>query len=125
MFAGSISDNVSLFDTEADGARVNESLKGAALSDEVTRMPMGTDSLVGNTGSALSGGQRQRLLLARALYRKPKFLLLDEATSALDTERERAVNQVVKNLGITTLLIAHRDSTVAMAGKRVELGMRD
>ena len=124
VFAGSISDNVSLFDTEADAARVSESLKGAALSDEVARMPMGADSLVGNTGSALSGGQRQRLLLARALYRKPKFLLLDEATSALDTEREQAVNQAVKNLGITTLLIAHRESTAAMAGKRVELGGR-
>ena len=124
VFAGSIADNVSLFDTEADAARVNESLKGAALWEEVARMPMGVDSLVGNTGSALSGGQRQRLLLARALYRQPKFLLLDEATSALDTEREQAVNQVVKNLGITTLLIAHRESTVAMAGKRVELTIR-
>ena len=102
--------------------RVTESLKAAALWEEVSRMPMAADSLVGNTGSALSGGQRQRLLLARALYRKPKFLLLDEATSALDTEREQAVNQVVKNLGITTLLIAHRDSTVAMAAKRVALG---
>ena len=78
--------------------------------------------LVDGDGNALPSGQRQRLLLARALYRKPKFLLLDEATSALDTEREHAVNQVVKKLGITTLLIAHRDSTVAMAGKRVALG---
>ena len=69
----------------------------------------------------LSGGQRQRLLLARALYRKPKFLLLDEATSALDNEREQAVNQSVRNLGITSLIIAHRDSTVATAGKRVGL----
>ncbi len=125
VFAGSISDNVSLFDTEADAARVNESLKGAALWDEVARMPMGVDSLVGNTGSALSGGQRQRLLLARALYRQPRFLLLDEATSALDTEREEAVNQVVKDLGVTTLLIAHRESTVATARKRVELAGRD
>lgn len=121
VFAGSISDNVSLFDPEADAARVLESLRHAALSEEVERMPMGVDSLVGNMGSTLSGGQRQRLLLARALYRKPKFLLLDEATSALDTEREQAVNQVVKNLGITTLLIAHRETTVAMAGKRVAL----
>lgn len=69
------------------------------------------------------GGQRQRLLLARALYRKPKFLLLDEATSALDTEREQAVNHVVKNLGITTLIIAHRESTQEMAGKRVGVGL--
>lgn len=121
VFAGSISDNVSLFDPEVDAGRVSESLRQAALAEEVERMPMGVDSLVGNMGSTLSGGQRQRLLLARALYRKPKFLLLDEATSALDTEREQAVNQVVKNLGITTLLIAHRDSTVAMAGKRVQL----
>lgn len=121
VFAGSISDNVSLFDPEVDAGRVSESLRQAALADEVERMPMGADSLVGNMGSTLSGGQRQRLLLARALYRKPKFLLLDEATSALDTEREQAVNQVVKNLGITTLLIAHRDSTVAMAGKQVAL----
>lgn len=121
VFAGSISDNVSLFDPEMNAERVTESLKAAALWEEVSRMPMAADSLVGNTGSALSGGQRQRLLLARALYRQPKFLLLDEATSALDTEREQAVNQVVKNLGITTLLIAHRDSTVAMAGKRVAL----
>jgi len=122
VFAGSITDNVSLFDPEADETRVADSLKAAALWDEVSRMPMSVDSLVGNTGSALSGGQRQRLLLARALYRKPKFLLLDEATSALDTEREQAVNQSVRNLGITTLIIAHRDSTVAMAGKRVGLG---
>jgi len=121
VFAGSITDNVSLFDPDADEARVAESLQAAALWDEVSRMPMGVDSLVGNTGSALSGGQRQRLLLARALYRKPKFLLLDEATSALDNEREQAVNQSVRNLGITSLIIAHRDSTVATAGKRVGL----
>ena len=81
----------------------------------------GVLSIVGNTGSALSGGQRQRLLLARALYRHPKFLLLDEATSALDNDRERSVNEAVRALGITTLIIAHRDSTVAMAGKRVGL----
>ena len=85
-------------------------------------MPVAADSLVGNIGSASCGGQPLRLLLARALYRLPKFLLLDEATSALNTEREQALNQVVTNLGITTLLIAHRESTVAMAGKRVALG---
>ena len=113
-------DTQKVLDGDLDGF-VEASLKSAALWDEVSRMPMGVDSLVGNTGSALSGGQRQRLLLARALYRKPKFLLLDEATSALDNEREQAVNQSVRNLGITSLIIAHRDSTVATAGKRVGL----
>ncbi len=122
VFAGSLAENVSLFDPQIDADRVTKALSDAALLNEVERMPMRTDTLVGNMGSTLSGGQRQRLLLARALYRKPKFLLLDEATSALDTAREIAVNQVVKNLGITTLIIAHRESTVAMAGKRVRLG---
>lgn len=121
VFAGTISDNVSLFDAEVDAARVNEALVTAALAEEVARMPMGVETLVSNAGSALSGGQRQRLLLARALYRRPRFLLLDEATSALDDEREQAVNQAVRDLGTTTLIIAHRASTVAMAGKRVVL----
>lgn len=122
VFAGSIADNVSLFDPEIDYERVREALAGADLLLDVEKMPMRLDTLVGNMGSVLSGGQRQRLLLARAIYRRPKFLLLDEATSALDNEREATVNQVVRNLGITTLIIAHRDSTVAMAGKRVGLG---
>jgi ATP-binding cassette, subfamily B, bacterial CvaB/MchF/RaxB len=122
VFGGSIGDNVSLFDPEIDNERVAEALKAAALLDDVERMPMRIDTLVGNMGSVLSGGQRQRLLLARALYRQPKFLMLDEATSALDNAREATVNQVVKNLRITTLIIAHRDSTVAMVGKRVGLG---
>ena len=121
VFAGTISDNVSLFDAEVDAARVNEALVTAALAEEVARMPMGVETLVSNAGSALSGGQRQRLLLARALYRRPRFLMLDEATSALDDEREQAVNQAVRDLGTTTLIIAHRASTVAMAGKRVGL----
>jgi ATP-binding cassette, subfamily B, bacterial CvaB/MchF/RaxB len=122
VFFGSVAENVSLFEPEMDQERVRDALKAAALLDDIERMPMRIDTLVVNAGSVLSGGQRQRLLLARALYRQPKFLMLDEATSALDNAREATVNQVVKNLGITTLIIAHRDSTVAMAGKRVGLG---
>jgi ATP-binding cassette, subfamily B, bacterial CvaB/MchF/RaxB len=122
VFAGSLAENVSLFDPQLDLERVNEALQQAALLEEVERMPMRTDTLVGNMGSTLSGGQRQRLLLARALYRQPKFLLLDEATSALDDKREQAVNQAVKRLGVTTLIIAHRQSTVEMAQKRVQMG---
>ncbi len=122
VFFGSIAENVSLFEPEMDQERIREALNAAALLDDIERMPMRIDTLVVNAGSVLSGGQRQRLLLARALYRQPKFLMLDEATSALDNAREATVNQVVKNLGITTLIIAHRDSTIAMAGKRVRLG---
>jgi ATP-binding cassette, subfamily B, bacterial CvaB/MchF/RaxB len=122
VFAGSINENVSLFDPQVDLERVQLALQQASLAEDVDRMPMKNDTLVGNMGSTLSGGQRQRLLLARALYRQPKFLLLDEATSALDDAREVAVNQAVKQLGVTTLIIAHRQSTVDMAGKRVALG---
>ncbi len=122
VFFGSVAENVSLFEPEMDQERIRDALKAAALLDDIERMPMRIDTLVVNAGSVLSGGQRQRLLLARALYRQPKFLMLDEATSALDNAREATVNQVVKELGITTLIIAHRDSTVAMASKRVGLG---
>jgi ATP-binding cassette, subfamily B, bacterial CvaB/MchF/RaxB len=122
VFFGSIAENVSLFEPEMDQERIRDALRAAALLDDIERMPMRIDTLVVNAGSVLSGGQRQRLLLARALYRQPKFLMLDEATSALDNAREATVNQVVSNLGITTLIIAHRDSTLAMATKRVGLG---
>jgi ATP-binding cassette, subfamily B, bacterial CvaB/MchF/RaxB len=121
VFFGSIAENVSLFEPEMDQERIRDALRAAALLDDIERMPMRIDTLVVNAGSVLSGGQRQRLLLARALYRQPKFLMLDEATSALDNAREATVNQVVNNLGITTLIIAHRDSTLAMATKRVGL----
>ncbi|MCC5827746.1 ATP-binding cassette domain-containing protein, partial [Alkalimonas sp.] len=76
---------------------------------------MGYNSLVGDMGSALSGGQKQRLLLARALYRKPKILLLDEATSHLDVALEHYVNQAIQQLSMTRVVIAHRPETILSA----------
>jgi ABC-type multidrug transport system fused ATPase/permease subunit len=77
-------------------------------------MPNGLDSLTGERGVRISGGQRQRLGIARALYRDPVLLVLDEATSALDNETERRINETVTALrrSITTLVVAHRLSTV-------------
>ena len=80
-------------------------------------MPMGYHTLVGDMGSSLSGGQKQRVLLARALYRRPRLLILDEATSHLDLARERAVNEAVRGLDITRLIIAHRPETIASADR--------
>jgi ATP-binding cassette subfamily B protein RaxB len=73
-------------------------------------------------GTSLSGGQKQRILLARALYRRPRVLFLDEATSHLDTTGERMVNAAIKSLGVTTLIVAHRPETIAMADRLIDLG---
>lgn len=122
VFAATIRDNVTFFESEADEGRIWEALRAASLAEDVEAMPMRLDSLVANAGSVLSGGQRQRLLLARAFYRRPKFVLLDEATSALDTERERTTAEAVLALGVTTVIIAHREQTIARADRVVRLG---
>jgi ATP-binding cassette subfamily B protein RaxB len=115
LFAGSIADNISFFDPGAAPMRIEEAARAAAIHDDISLMPMGYQSLVGDMGSSLSGGQKQRVILARALYRKPKLLVLDEATSNLDIERERQVNTVINRLKVTRLVIAHRPETVASA----------
>jgi ATP-binding cassette subfamily B protein RaxB len=84
-------------------------------------MPMGYHTLIGDMGAALSGGQRQRLSLARALYKQPRILFLDEATSALDVQRERQVNEAIRGLSLTRILIAHRPETIASAGRVIVL----
>jgi ATP-binding cassette subfamily B protein RaxB len=96
----------------------------AGMHDEIMRMPMTYNSLIGDMGTWLSGGQKQRILLARALYRRPRVLLMDEGTSHLDLETERRVNESVKSLGLTRLIIAHRPETIASAGRRVMLTPR-
>ncbi|MGH8124782.1 MAG: peptidase domain-containing ABC transporter [Rhodanobacteraceae bacterium] len=115
LFAGSIADNIACFDPESNPLRIEAAARLAAIHDDITRMPMGYQSLVGDMGSALSGGQKQRVLLARALHRKPSLLVLDEATSHLDIELERQINAAVNRMPITRIVIAHRPETIACA----------
>ncbi len=121
LFAGSISDNISFFDPQFDAAWVEECARVASVSDDIEAMPMGYHTLIGDMGTSISGGQKQRLLLARALYKRPQFLFLDEATSALDVDRERLVNQAVRQLNITRVIVAHRPETIASAGRVIVL----
>ncbi|WP_330832680.1 peptidase domain-containing ABC transporter [Piscinibacter sp.] len=121
LFAGSIIDNISFFDASPDMAWVEECAKVASVHDEIEAMPMGYHTLIGDMGTSISGGQKQRLLLARALYKRPQILLLDEATSALDVDRERLVNQAVKQLGMTRVIVAHRPETIASANRVIVL----
>lgn len=132
LFEGSIRDNVAYGLGDVSDARVRAALEGANATEFVDLLPEGWDTIVGERGARLSGGQRQRLAIARALVRDPRILLLDEATSALDPESESLVRQALDRLmeGRTTLVVAHRLSTIQGAdrivvmehGRIVEIG---
>ncbi len=121
LFSGSIAENISFFDLQPDMAWVEECARIASVQADIEAMPMAYHTLIGDMGSSLSGGQKQRILLARALYKRPRILLLDEATSALDVEGERLVNQAVRQLALTRIIVAHRPETIASAGRVVAL----
>ena len=121
LFAGSIADNVSFFDPAPDHEWIEQCTRLAAVHDDIAAMPMAYNTLIGDMGAALSGGQRQRILLARALYKRPRILFLDEATSALDVQKERAVNDAIRSLQLTRIIIAHRPETIASADRVIVL----
>lgn len=121
LFAGSISDNISFFDPSINTQRVHRCAELAAIAAEISAMPMGFNTLVGDIGTGLSGGQKQRILIARALYKNPRILVLDEATSHLDVRNERAVNQAIQKIPLTRLIVAHRPETIQMAERVIVL----
>ncbi|MGN7832925.1 peptidase domain-containing ABC transporter [Pseudoxanthomonas sp. 22568] len=117
LFAGSVAENISFFDPDHDPARIEAAARLAAVHEEIVAMPMGYHSLIGDMGSSLSGGQKQRLILARALYRRPRLLFLDEATSHLDVTREQLVNAAIQQLDLTRIIVAHRPETINSADR--------
>lgn len=123
LFDDTIAANISYGDAQPDQERIAHAVQAAHLSEVLSEMPGGLNTMVGDNGMRLSGGQRQRLAIARAIYKNAPILILDEATSALDSESERAVQAALDALmqGRTTLVIAHRLSTIERADKIVVL----
>ena len=119
LFGGSIRENIGYGKTGASLEEIQQAAKQANAHDFIAALPEGYETLVGPRGTKLSGGQRQRIAIARAILADPRILLLDEATSALDSESERLVNEALERLmaGRTSLVIAHRLSTVRHADK--------
>jgi subfamily B ATP-binding cassette protein MsbA len=117
LFNDTLAANIALGDPTPDPERLQRAIEAAHALEFIVQLPEGLNTRVGERGTRLSGGQRQRIAIARALYHNPQVLVLDEATSALDTESERLVNAALEQLvqGRTTLVIAHRLSTVQHA----------
>ena len=123
LFSGTIRENIAYARPGATEAEIVAAAKAAHTHEFVERLPQGYDTLVGERGIKLSGGQRQRVAIARAILKDPAVLILDEATSNLDTESERLIEDALARLlvGRTTLIIAHRLSTVQRADRLVVL----
>ena len=121
LFSGSIADNVTLGDRDIDESALLHALEDANVLDYVQGLPGGVQEAVGERGARLSGGQKQLLAIARAIASDPPVLLLDEATSAIDTETERKIQEALERLmkNRTTLVVAHRLSTIRQADKIV------
>ncbi len=135
LFGGSIRENILYGKLDADEAELIAAARSANAHDFISALPKGYETIVGERGVKLSGGQRQRVAIARALLKDPAILLLDEATSSLDNESEQLVQDALGKLmrNRTTLIIAHRLSTVRIAhriavldaGRLIELGNHD
>ncbi|MEP6573667.1 MAG: ABC transporter transmembrane domain-containing protein, partial [Gemmatimonadota bacterium] len=123
LFSGTVRENIAYARPSATDAQVEDAARAAHAAEFVERLPDRYETIVGERGVKLSGGQRQRIAIARAILKDPAVLLLDEATSSLDTESERLVEDALERLmvGRTTLIIAHRLSTVRRADRLVVL----
>lgn len=117
LLSGSVTENITLFDPQPDHERMVEYAKLCGIHDAIMGMPMNYHSLIGDMGDVLSAGERQRLMLARALYRRPKILFLDEATSNLDLSLDEQINRMLAGLKITRVIVTHRQTALGYADR--------
>ena len=123
LFSDTVRANIAYGRPDATRERIVEAAKAAQAHEFITRLPKGYDTVIGEQGLTLSGGQRQRVALARALVSDPKILLLDDATSAIDPRLEAEIHAALHEImrGRTTLMIAHRRSTLNLADRIIVL----
>jgi len=121
LFSGSLMENIACFSSTIDEEKVISSAKFASIHADILNLPMGYQTLVGDMGTSLSGGQKQRIMLARALYKEPEILFLDEATSSLDVANESIINENIKRMMITRIIVAHRPETIRSAGRVIDI----
>ncbi|MGW1742343.1 ABC transporter ATP-binding protein [Nocardia sp. NPDC001965] len=122
LFSSSVAANIALGRPEATDAEVRDAARQAAADEFIEQLPDGYDTVVGERGLTLSGGQRQRIALARALLARPRILVLDDATSAVDAVTEAAIFGALPDEGArTTIILAHRESTLAHADRVIRL----
>jgi ATP-binding cassette, subfamily B, bacterial CvaB/MchF/RaxB len=121
LLAGSIRDNIAFFDQTPDLEHIEECARIAEIADDIARMPMNYDSVIGEQGAGLSAGQGQRLMLARALYKRPDFLILDEFTANIDEHCEQRIIENLRDLDLGVIAIAHRSNVINAANRVLEL----
>jgi ATP-binding cassette subfamily B protein len=123
LFGDSVRANIAFAEPEAPQARVEAAARLAGAHEFIVRLPKGYNTLLGERGFSLSGGQRQRIALARAILADPRVLILDDATSSVDPTKEHEIREAMAEVmhGRTTIVIAHRPATIALADRVVLL----
>ena len=119
LLSGSILDNISFFELTPDMERVRQAAEAARIHDDIAALPMQYESLIGDMGTALSQGQLQRILLARAIYRRPRLLFMDEGTAFLDAENEIRIFDNIKRLGMGCVFVTHNPRLLEFAEQTV------
>ena len=124
LFSDSIGANIAFAEPNAELADVERAARLAGADEFINALPDGYDTLIGERGYSLSGGQRQRLAIARAILADPRVLILDDATSSVDPTKEHEIRDALAEVmrGRTTIVIAHRPATIALADRVVLLG---
>jgi ATP-binding cassette subfamily B protein RaxB len=120
LFTGSLQDNISFFDLAADNDKLLLATRQAEIHEDILRMIMGYESLIGDMGTALSQGQQQRLLIARALYAQPKILFLDEGTAHIDAATELKIMDNLRSMNITCIYVTHNPALLHYADKVIQ-----